>query len=541
MLPDVINIALAFIEGLGLILSPCILPILPIILSGSLEGNKQRPFGIIFGFILSFALFTYFSRKLVQVTGIDLDLVRHFSYALLILFGVVMMSTFLTDKFTLLTGRLTSLGSHSRTFNNPEGGFISGILFGFLVGIIWTPCAGPILAAVIVQSVIQKTSFYSFLTILAFGIGVGVPLFLIAVFGRTLIHKLAPLKKHTIYLRKILGAIIILAVFYMIYSEGGGTILGRSTEKNQYQSKLVNGVINTYRAPPISGISHWINSEPLNLNTLRGKVVLIDFWTYSCINCIRAIPYVNDWYEKYHDKGLEVIGVHSPEFEFEKNFDNVNSAVINNKIAYPVALDNQFATWLSFQNRYWPAHYLIDKNGNVVYQHFGEGEYDITENNIRFLLGIPPMAEAEMDAMDISFHQTPETYLGSARSARFMSPEKKQEGVASHYSFPESLAENQWALEGEWIVYPDKIISAKPDAKIKIHFYAGKVFMVMGSSTKKTIPVIAIVDGRPRETSIMVNAHTLYPILDLPQPTGGLLELDVMGPGLEVYTFTFGG
>jgi cytochrome c biogenesis protein CcdA/thiol-disulfide isomerase/thioredoxin len=537
---DFINIVLAFLEGLGLILSPCILPILPIILSGSLDGSKKRPFGIIVGFILSFALFTFFSRKLVQATGIDLELIRHLSYGLLILFGIVMMSTFLTDKFTLFTQRLLSTGSRFRQANNPEGGFIGGMLFGFLVGIIWTPCAGPILAAVIVQSVIQQSSFISFLTILSFGIGVGVPLFLIAVFGRTIVNKLAPLKNYTITLRKILGAIIILAVFYMIYHEVSVTSFARPTEKNQYQAKLINGVINIYRAPPISGISHWINSPPLSLGALKGKVVLIDFWTYSCINCLRSIPYLNDWYEKYHDQGLEIIGVHSPEFEFEKNLDNVKNAVIKNKIAYPVALDNQFATWLAFQNRYWPAHYLIDKKGEVVYQHFGEGEYDMTENNIRFLLGIPPIDVSTADVMDISLHQTPETYLGSARSDRFMSPEMKQVGAAARYRFPESLAENQWALEGEWIIYPDKIISAKPDAKIKIHFYAGKVFVVMGSSTKTPIQVKVLLDDKPQDMNITVDKHTLYPIIDLPHPTSGLLELNVLDPGLEIYTFTFG-
>src|SRR5579862_5118600 len=382
MQADVVNIGLGFLEGFALIISPCILPILPIFLAGSLTGSKKRPFGIIIGFVLIFALFTFFSRKLLQYSGIDSNLIRDASFIILILLGVIMLSTYLTDKFGQLTRRLANTGSTFSVVNNPQGGLISGILFGGLIAIIWTPCAGPILAAVIVQTVIQKTNLLSFLTLVAFGIGAATPMLLIALFGRKIMEKLGSLKRHTTLYRKILGIIIILSVGYMIYLEGGISTAHADEINNTLPLSLQNGLATPYIAPSIDGIDAWINSEPLQINDLRGKVVLIDFWTYSCINCMRTLPYLNDWYRKYHDKGLVIIGVHTPEFDFEKNLDNVKNAVLQDGIKYPVALDSHFVTWQKYNNQYWPAHYLIDKKGYVVYTHFGEGEYDITENNI---------------------------------------------------------------------------------------------------------------------------------------------------------------
>lgn len=539
MLSDFLNILLAFFEGLGLIVSPCILPILPIILSGSLTGNIRRPLGIIVGFVIAFALFTIFSRMLVRETGIDLGVVRHISYVLLIVFGIVMMSTRLTEKFNIWTSRLTSIGSNVSIINDQQGGFLSGILFGFLVAIIWTPCAGPILAAVIVQTVIQKTSFMSFLTVLFFGLGAAIPMFIIALFGRKLMEKLSFLKKHTILIRKLLGAIIIIAVFYMINNEAAMAIsFSSSNTGNINGSKLENALMDAYPAPQIEGITEWINSKPLTLKDLKGKVVLIDFWTYSCINCVRTLPYLKDWYNKYHNKGLVIIGVHSPEFEFEKDVNNVKNAVIKEGIQYPVALDNNFVTWQNFQNQYWPAHYLIDKNGYVVYQHFGEGDYDITENNIRYLLG---MNKENLSAGPevVSSEQTPETYLGIARQENYKSPEKITEDVLGVFTYPSSLDKDEWGLQGSWIVKIDRIMSGAPNASIKLHFYAGKVYIVMGNENNKSIPVKFLLNGKEIKT-IMVSQHTLYDAVSLPKAEDGELEIIAKEPGLEVYTFTFG-
>lgn len=551
MITEVLNIGLGFLEGLGLIVSPCILPILPFILSGSLTGSKNRPFGIIIGFVLTFAVFTFFSRKLVQYTGIDLGLVRHVSYALLFLFGLVMMSTYLTEKFAYWTRCLGNAGSPFSAINNTEGGLLSGMAFGCLVAMIWTPCAGPILAAVIVQSVLQETTLTSFLVILAFGIGAAVPMLLIAFFGRAIMEKMQFFKAHTTVLRQLLGAIIIASVVYMIYGENssvGATVSFAKTDNKQ--NMIVDGLLKPYPAPAFAEVTAWINSPPIQIDQLKGKVVLIDFWTYSCINCIRTLPYLIDWYNKYHDQGLVIVGVHTPEFEFEKNTDNVKAAVLKDGIHYPVALDSQFGTWINYRNHYWPAHYLVDQNGYVVYEHFGEGDYDITENNIRYLLGLNATKTASvMSQSIIAMNQTPETYLGFARAANFMSPEQVSTNQSAYYTFPAELAEDRWALQGDWMISADKVTAMKAGAAIKIHFHAGKVYMVMGSANGLTIQTKILLNGKVvvnaqgkdvMNSAILVNKHALYDVIELSAPSSDILQITALTPGLEVYTFTFG-
>lgn len=549
MQAELINIGLGFIEGFALIISPCILPILPIILSGSLAGSKKRPIGIIIGFVIMFAIFTLFSRKLTQYSEIDSNLIRHISYGILLLLGVIMLSSYLTEKFSLFTQRLTATGSDNSVINNPEGGLLSGIWFGTLVAIIWTPCAGPILAAVIVQIVIQKTNLMSFLVLIAFGLGAILPMLAIAIAGRSIMAKFNFFKKHAIFFRKILGAIIILSVAYLIFSEEGIGITHAEEIAIPANKSLQNGISNPYPMPAIEGIDGWINTPPLNVNTLKGKVVLIDFWTYSCINCIRTLPYLRDWYNKYHNKGLVIIGVHSPEFDFEKNFNNVKNAVIKDEIEYPVALDSHFVTWQNFNNQYWPAHYLIDKNGMVVYTHFGEGDYDITENNIRYLLGINNPTSAETPKQEQEFNQTPETYLGYARSENFSSIESITKDKEASYSLPAQLAMDHWALKGNWSIMSDRIISGQKNDAIEIQFHAQKVFMVMGNKMDKPIHVKLLLNGKSLNAqmgkdvlkgTITVDKHSIYEVISLQAPSNATLLAIAMEPGLEIYTFTFG-
>jgi cytochrome c biogenesis protein CcdA/thiol-disulfide isomerase/thioredoxin len=543
-----LNVMLGFIEGLGLILSPCILPILPFILSGSLEGGKKRPLGIILGFIITFSLFTFFSKKLVEYSGVDLNLIRNISFGLLFLFGIVMLSSYLTEKFSLLTQRFANVGSQSASVN-PQSGFIGGVLFGGLIGFIWTPCAGPILAAVIVQTVLQQTTIGSFLIILAFAIGAGVPMLLIALFGRAIVSRLNFFKQHSMVLRKILGVIILASVGWMFYGENASANLSSTTPQPATFSNQLTDGITPYPAPAIQGITAWINSQPLQLSQLKNKVVLIDFWAYSCINCIRTMPYLKDWYAKYHDKGFVIIGVHAPEFEFERDYNNVKNSAEKNGLTYPIALDNNFITWQNYNNRYWPAHYLIDKQGNVVYQHFGEGNYDITENNIRYLLGLNATIPTQAEQQTESWSQTPETYLGYDRADSFSSPESMAKDTVKHYTFPTVLNDNDWALNGEWNILSQRIVSQAPNAAIKIRFVAKKVFVVMGSATGKSIPVKvtlngeAVVNEKGKDVNngmMQVDQHTLYEAIVLKTPQTGVLELTALAPGLEIYTFTFG-
>lgn len=549
-----INIGLGFLEGIGLILSPCILPILPIILAGSLTESKRRPFGIIIGFILVFTLFTFFSRQLIQALGINADAIRYFSYAALFLLGLIMISSYLSEKFSVATQRLANTGSSLVTTNNEQGGLWSGIIFGSLIALIWTPCAGPILAAVIVQTIIQRSDLMGFLTIAAFGIGAAVPMLIIALFGREIIAKFGYLKSHTTMLRKFLGAIIILSVLYMIYADKAGSLLSNTktvaTSISTPAVQLINPVEDPYTEPKIAGIEAWINSAPLQLSDLKGKVVLIDFWTYSCINCIRTFPYLKDWYNKYHDKGLVIIGIHSPEFEFEKNLDNVKNAVAQYQIPYPVALDNQFTTWQNFQNKYWPAHFLINKEGEVVYIHNGEGEYETTENNIRFLLGMTEKVKTPLPEKPVtSANQTPETYLGYARAENFKSVEPMTNDVAAKYTPPKSLALNEWALEGRWKVLSDHIVSDQVNAKLQIHFRARKVFMVMGNMTNQPITAQLMLNNKPLgiekgkdivDSKVKVDKHNLYEVISFENTSEGILTITANAPGLEIYTFTFG-
>ncbi|MEO8401176.1 MAG: cytochrome c biogenesis protein CcdA [Gammaproteobacteria bacterium] len=261
---ELLNIGLAFLEGFALIISPCILPILPIILSGSLEGGKKRPMGIILGFVLIFATFTFFSRKLVQLSGINLDIVRNISFALLLLLGIIMVSTYLTEKFGRLTQRLTNVGSSLSSVNNPQGGFLSGVLFGCLVAFIWTPCAGPILAAVIVQTVVQQTNLGSFLLVLAFGIGAAVPMLIIALLGRQILTKFAFFRNKSTLIRKILGVIIILSVLYTMISTNTLAIISTAQTALTTESATVSTDLNQ------AATKHFKSSEAI-LNDKMGK------------------------------------------------------------------------------------------------------------------------------------------------------------------------------------------------------------------------------------------------------------------------------
>ncbi|HTM64164.1 MAG TPA: cytochrome c biogenesis protein DipZ [Gammaproteobacteria bacterium] len=548
MMSDLIVIALSFFEGFALIISPCILPILPIILAGSVSGSIRRPLGIIIGFILFFTLFTFFSRAIVQYSGIDLNFIRHISYVILLLIGIIMMSSYLTEKFFLLTQRIGSAGSGLSAINNPESGFGSGLLFGGLTALIWTPCAGPILAAVIVQTISQQSTVTGFLALFAFSIGVGLPMFVIALFGRNILNHVNFISAHTELVHKLVGAIIILSVAYIMNLEYGYTSV--ATKKIDVVTPLtLQKGTRPYPAPSIAGATKWINSPPLTMAELRGKVVLIDFWTYSCINCIRTLPYIKGWYEKYHDKGLVIIGVHTPEFEFEKDPANVERAVKSDGILYPVAMDNSYTIWNNFQNHYWPAHYLIDKNGDVVYTHFGEGEYDVTESNIRYLLhlgaekGSKPKAESEA-----SNNQTPETYFGYGRAQYFASPERVVRDQKSEYSKPSSLSKNEWALQGSWNIMPDRIVAVSDHATLTIHFNARHVYLVAGNSTGKPVTIKLSLDDKPltgeagkdvKNSEVVIDQHQLYEITALSEARDGELTLTVQ-PGVELYTFTFG-
>lgn len=547
MSSDILTIVLAFAEGFSLILSPCILSILPLILAGSLIGNKKRPFAIILGFILTFTLTVFFSRQLVLYLGVDLNLIRSLSFGILILLGVILFSTTLSNKFAQLTQGLSSLSTSFVPKNQNNTG--SALLFGALCALIWTPCAGPILATVIVQTATQTSSFYNFLSLFAFAVGAALPMLVITLYGRNAMNHFQFFKQYTTTWRKILGALIMLSTLFMLYSERIPNFNLFTNQNRHFSAGLKDGLLVPYPAPSIAGISSWLNSKPLDLQDLRGKVVLVDFWTYSCINCIRTLPYLRHWSSEFSSQDFIILGIHTPEFEFEKDLNNVQQAIEKNHISYPIALDNQYITWRNFKNRYWPAHYLIDAQGNVVYIHYGEGDYDVMEHNIRYLLGKPDISYTQTTTLkSASLLNTPETYLGYERAVTFSSPEPIVQDKVGSYTFPTSLRPHQWALQGNWRILPDKIISAGSNATIQLSFYAKNVYIVMGNSTKQAISVDILLNGKPIQTQagtdtqhskVIVDQHTLYHIVNFQHAGYGTLQLKA-GAGLEIYTFTFG-
>lgn len=281
----------------------------------------------------------------------------------------------------------------------------------------------------------------------------------------------------------------------------------------------------SYQAPEISGIEKWFNSKPLKISDLKGKVVLVDFWTYSCINCLRTLPHIIELDEKYKNKGLVIIGIHAPEFDFEKNPQNVEKALKKFGIKYAVALDNNLTTWNNFNNRYWPAHYLINQNGEVVYTHFGEGEYDVMENKVRALLALDAKAMTKNTENNFSEKQTPETYLGFERS------ERKSEAT--------KLPIHHWKLQGNWKINSQFIEAKNAGDSLQLNFFARKVFLVMSSTSGKEISAEIFLDGKENKI-VKVKDSQLYEIVEMKKAGNALVEIKAGNAGLRAYAFTFG-
>lgn len=521
--------ALALLEGMGLAFSPCILPILPLILAASSTGNRWRPIQIVGGFILSFTLLSLVSRKLLAITGIQLDQIQFFAFSLLLIFGLIMLIPKLEEKFALITGSIAGRAQQASQSKHTQR-FGGGLLIGALIGVVWTPCAGPILAVALLQVIQSQTDLDAVTTLLAFSLGAGIPMVIIGYFGQTLTHHIKALSRHASRIRRGMGVIIIVFAAFGLYGFNlGEWVVNRSEASESVttnQHRLINELTSPYPAPAITGIDHWLNSQPLTEQSLKGKVVLVDFWTYSCINCIRTLPSIKSWYAKYKDAGLVVIGVHSPEFSFESQLDNVQHAVQKFGITYPVALDNNFSTWNNFANRYWPAHYLIDRNGMVVYTHFGEGDYEITENNIRYLLGLNPTQAGSTDLSYESANQTPETYLGAARAENQSTTDAAD------------LPLHHWSLKGKWQVTGQYIENTDTGAELALHYQAGKVYLVMESADKASKSITVIQNGHKK--NIIVQHSQLYELMNNEGIQNETLIIHTNEPGLRLYAFTFG-
>ncbi len=497
-----ILILYAALSGLVTVLSPCVLPILPVVLSSTLTGGKRRPLGVIAGLIASFSIFTLAVSWIISLFGLSANVLRIGAVLIIGLLGAGLVVPALHTWIERGLSRLPGLVRQDRA---PGSGFASGLLVGASLGLIWAPCAGPILAAVTTLAAAQKVTLGAGLVVAAYAVGAGIPLLAVAYGGRAAIARVPFLVRHPLHIQRAFGIVMILTALLIAFNvdvqvsawaaslvpgswtaqldgfESSAVVtqnlsqlrqnLGGSGALPAPSTGIYAGGINAGSgraaapvqkalpdfgpAPELVGLTHWINSQPLTIHALRGKVVLIDFWTYSCINCIRTLPYVTGWYAKYKDQGLVVIGVHTPEFAFEHDAGNVEQAVKRFGITYPVALDNTDATWLAFNNQYWPAEYLIDANGHLRHTQFGEGSYDETEKAIQGLLAEAghPVRETLMQATGVPFSplETPETYIGTDQQGSYASPQPVFPGKASSYSFPLILPQDAFAVSGQWI------------------------------------------------------------------------------------------
>ena len=520
-------LAFAFLAGIVTILSPCILPVLPSLLAAGALKGKARPFGIVAGFTVSFTLFTLALSWLVEQFNISPQWLQWTAVVILALFGLVLIFPRLSDAFEKWTSRFSSIEVET------SNGFWGGFLLGSALGLIWTPCAGPLLATIIVLAVTRQVSSEVFFLTLAYAIGAAIPMLAIIYGGKKLT---LAFKAYTQTIRKVFGYLMLLsaiAIFFElpVYIQQFSARFVPPIEVENHP--LVIEELNRLRPSTESGkhkiiATGWINSPPLKLEDLKGKVVLIDFWTYSCINCIRTFPYITKWWETYKDKDFVLIGVHSPEFQFEKDYDNVKRAAEKFQLTYPIALDNNFETWRSFNNLYWPAHYLIDKEGNIIYTHFGEGKYAETENEIRKALGLNVIQIKEEEKTQEKI--THETYLGYERGSSYnisVIPNilKKYDGKAP------SL--NQVSLKGEWLVDKEKIVAGK-EASLLLNFQAANVYLVLQGSGDLEV----FIDGKKVNT-VKLDMARKYDIVKVPY---GTYQLELKFPEkTEAFAFTFGG
>lgn len=506
-----LTIFIAYLAGVITLLSPCILPILPLILSG-IAGNKKRSYGIIFGFTMSFTLLTLFLSSVVQLLGISPDLIRIIAIFFIAFFALTILVPPLQLFWESFTSKLLPK-TQSQTGNS----FFGGLVFGLNLAILWTPCVGPILASVISLALTGTVTLQTFFITLSYSLGTATMMFLIMTFGRSLTSHF----KNPAIFQKGLAVMMLLTALAMYFGYDR-TLQASLLEKVPTIKILENLEGNATLTPPLTGAGSalapdfagggtWLNTdEPLSLKTnLKDKVVLVDFWTYTCINCIRTLPYVQSWQEKYATKGFVVVGVHSPEFEFEKSTKNVQQAIDTHKLTYPIVQDNQFKIWSSYGNKYWPAHYLIDKQGRVRYTHFGEGNYIETENKIRELLDEKPLNS--VDKKTERKPLTSEVYLGTARA---------------DYS--------NFSLSKDFIKTQEYIEATGDNANLKLPWLGSKIILVMSSNSPKKLTI----KNDDKISTIIVDSDKEYLLADTAY---GNHQLELtFEAGIKAYAFTFG-
>ncbi|HXV56430.1 MAG TPA: cytochrome c biogenesis protein DipZ [Gaiellaceae bacterium] len=541
-------LGVAFVAGVVTAISPCVLPVLPIVLAGGASGGRLRPFAIVAGLVASFTVFTLTAATLLSALGLPDDLLRNLAIAIVVGVGLGLV----WPRFGDLLGR--PFHALARRRPGDAGG---GFLLGASLGLLFTPCAGPVIGAVATVAATQSLTAEAFLITLAYGLGAGAVLLAVAVAAQRGLA-LSGLRAHAPVLRRALGGAVLAAAALMVagvdkdlqtrvpeYTRALQALEGSAAAQAELEDLVgIPGLVTEQLlddygpAPEFREIELWLNSGPLTMAGLRGRVVLVDFWTYSCVNCLRTLPHVRAWHEAYRDEGLVVVGVHTPEFSFERVPGNVRRAVEGLGVDYPVALDNEYGTWEAWHNRYWPAKFLVDRRGRIRYAHFGEGEYEETERIIRGLLAEPAgeLVSAELADETPSGARTPETYLGYYRLDRFVGGRIVPDAEAD-YTIPDELPVHGVAYGGRWTVEGERIVAGR-GARLRLAFHARDVFLVLGTSGEQETVEVEL-DGEPVAT-FPVTQDDIHTLVRIPgEKRDHVLDLR-FSPGTEAYAFTFG-
>lgn len=562
-------ILISFFSGILTVLAPCVLPLLPVILGGSLAGqSKKRPYIIITSLIVSLLLFTLLLKASAVLIDVDPSFWEYFAGGLLVLFSVTLIFPKVWVRFMDITG-IEKLSQNSLEAAGHQEWIWWPIALGAALGPVFSSCNPTY--TVLLATILPASMTMGLIGLLAYFVGLGIILLLIVHFGRSIIGRFRFFSNPRGMFRRALW-VVILIVGLLVMTGYIKKVEAYIIEKNIFINTLtldntlndivlknhnnrdnmcMNGkcdegkdggvMMDVARAPELTGIAAWINSNPLTMESLRGKVVLIDFWTYSCINCIRTQPYLNAWYDKYEKDGLVIIGVHAPEFAFEKIENNVREASQKAGIRYPIALDNDFATWNAYANRYWPAKYLIDQKGHIVYKHFWEGKYAETEAKIQELLGAKKDLEQEVTKSWLT--KTPETYLGSNRAENMIfSSGKLSQGV--HQFTPHlTLTTNQWTLEWEWYVQEEFLEASEPSI-LTLQFSAKDVFLVVSSNPDKGGWMLFVKEldsmwDTISEKSVRVTEDAIYSVFESEKFQNDATIRITATPWLRLHAFTF--
>ncbi|MBA2078977.1 MAG: cytochrome C biogenesis protein [Rhodanobacter sp. 68-29] len=572
-------LVLAYLGGAFTILSPCILPVLPFVFARADRPFLKSGLPMLLGMAATFALVA----TLAAVGGGWAVHANQYGRALalvvLALLGLTLLSTHVAEW---LTRPFVALGNRLSQRADGEGGSVWGSVgLGIATGLLWAPCAGPILGLLLTGAALKGASVTTTLLLLTYALGAATSLALALAVG----GKVFGLMKRSLgageWVRRALGALVLAGVAAIALGLDTGLLTRVSLAgTNGLEQKLIDAVrpmpaANAAPArqpgaalpvegtlPSLAGATGWLNSAPLTPAALRGKVVLVDFWTYSCINCLRSLPYIDAWYDKYKDHGLVVIGVHSPEFAFEKNPDNVAAAVKRLDVRYPVALDSDYAIWKGFNNEYWPADYFIDAQGRIRHHYFGEGGYTEGEDAIRELLAeagyknlpggyVQPGAKGAQAASSGDYDRSPETYVGYARADNFASGQVAHDD-AFDYRTPAQLATHQWGLAGRWTVHAQDATLDAANGSISYRFRGRDLHLVLGpGSDGKPVRFRITLDGHApgadhgmdtdAEGNGTITAQRLYQLVRQAHGNGErTFTITFLDPGVRAYAFTFG-